>query len=667
MASRGTTDERLDGWEAISHYLGWHPRTVIRWEKQKGLPVHRVAGGKRQPVYAYRSEIDRWFRIAGGASLSLTVASGALEPGLTSESSPPTLHWRISRFATQAAVAAAIVLILAVGIAWRLPTQPAIEVNGISQLTSNGTAKRNLVTDGKQLYFSEKAGGEEVLSTVAANGGPIRQIALPVPNPEPQDLSPDGKLLLLLSRQGHEEEHPLWIVPTTGGEPYQVPGIRSQAASWSPNGQWIAYASGSTIYLVSPDGRRSHELSRLSGIPQGLRWSADGKHLLVLVRKIPAWTISLWQLDFDDSPNTGLAAPSRLLVSDCCRTDYLARGADGYFSVTNQSMGEQHLSYLRPHRWWEGRSLQVTELGTRLGKIDGLAADPTSRKLYLLSGDHAQGELVRYDRASQSFTMVLPGIAATFVDYAKNAGWITYTRPSDNTLWLSRTDGSGAKQLSPAGMNVELPRWSPDGKWIAFMGKQGDRPWRIFVIPAVGGIPKEASKGNDNQGAPTWSHDGESLIYGNVHCQEEQTCAIHKIDVESGRVTTLPDSQGLATARWSPDGRYIAALNPVRREVYVFDLGRQKWRWLAGGVNGDDLNWSSDSRYLYAASSMSGQAKILRVPVDSGNVEAVLNLDSLSKSVGYLGPWFSLTPGDSIILNRWLDGSEIYALSYRNR
>ena len=174
--------------------------------------------------------------------------------------------------------AAVIILIVAAGIAWRLPARPAIQVTGVAQLTSDGTAKRNLVTDGNQLYFSEKVGGEEVLSTVAADGGPIRRIALPIPNPEPQDISPDSKFLLLLSRQGHEEEHQMWIVPTAGGEPRQMSGISSQAASWSPNGKWIAYASGRTIYVVSPNGRQSYELSRLNGYstrtPLVGRWQA---------------------------------------------------------------------------------------------------------------------------------------------------------------------------------------------------------------------------------------------------------------------------------------------------------------------------------------------------------------------------------------------------------
>ena len=125
-------------------------------------------------------------------------------------------------------------------------------------------------------------------------------------------------------------------------------------------------------------------------------------------------------------------------------------------------------------------------------------------------------------------------------------------------------------------------------------------------------------KGDDNQGAPTWSPDGKSLVYGNVLCQEERTCAIHKIDLASGEVSTLPGSLGLGTARWSRDGRHIAALNPAQHELMVFDLNSQRWRKLAGGINGNHVSWSSDSRYVYTKSSMSGSTKILRVPVGGG-------------------------------------------------
>src|SRR5882724_5819013 len=51
---------RLDSWKSIASYLRRDVRTVIRWEKEKNLPVHRVPGGTRQAVFAYIEEIDDW-------------------------------------------------------------------------------------------------------------------------------------------------------------------------------------------------------------------------------------------------------------------------------------------------------------------------------------------------------------------------------------------------------------------------------------------------------------------------------------------------------------------------------------------------------------------------------------------------------------------------------
>src|ERR1035438_5515581 len=53
---------RLDGWKAISDHLGWHVRTVMRWELQRGLPIHRVPGGQRHAVYAFPQELNEWLK-----------------------------------------------------------------------------------------------------------------------------------------------------------------------------------------------------------------------------------------------------------------------------------------------------------------------------------------------------------------------------------------------------------------------------------------------------------------------------------------------------------------------------------------------------------------------------------------------------------------------------
>jgi len=53
-------DERLDSWKAIAAHLDRDIRTVQRWEKTEGLPVHRHQHDKQGSVYAFRTELDAW-------------------------------------------------------------------------------------------------------------------------------------------------------------------------------------------------------------------------------------------------------------------------------------------------------------------------------------------------------------------------------------------------------------------------------------------------------------------------------------------------------------------------------------------------------------------------------------------------------------------------------
>src|SRR5712692_3557897 len=55
-------DKKLDTWKEIADYLGRETRTVQRWEKTEGLPVHRHEHQKKSTVYAYAGELDAWFK-----------------------------------------------------------------------------------------------------------------------------------------------------------------------------------------------------------------------------------------------------------------------------------------------------------------------------------------------------------------------------------------------------------------------------------------------------------------------------------------------------------------------------------------------------------------------------------------------------------------------------
>src|SRR5215475_6133219 len=62
----GTTapsnERRLESWGEIASYLRREIRTVQRWERNLGLPIHRLSVGKNASVYAYPSELDKWYK-----------------------------------------------------------------------------------------------------------------------------------------------------------------------------------------------------------------------------------------------------------------------------------------------------------------------------------------------------------------------------------------------------------------------------------------------------------------------------------------------------------------------------------------------------------------------------------------------------------------------------
>jgi tetratricopeptide (TPR) repeat protein len=93
-SSSHITNHRLDSWKEIAAFFGRDERTVRRWEKERGLPAHRVPGGERGGVFAYTEELREWLKGRAGeleAAESGTIrevgASEEIERAPTSEPS----------------------------------------------------------------------------------------------------------------------------------------------------------------------------------------------------------------------------------------------------------------------------------------------------------------------------------------------------------------------------------------------------------------------------------------------------------------------------------------------------------------------------------------------------------------------------------------------------
>src|SRR5579863_7154001 len=66
--------KRLDSWKEIAAFFHRNERTVNRWEKERGLPVHRMPGGERGRVFAYEDELAAWLLSAEQQDIQGAVA-----------------------------------------------------------------------------------------------------------------------------------------------------------------------------------------------------------------------------------------------------------------------------------------------------------------------------------------------------------------------------------------------------------------------------------------------------------------------------------------------------------------------------------------------------------------------------------------------------------------
>ena len=110
--SDADSDDRLDSWKDVASYLRRDVSTVQRWEKREGMPVHRHVHDKLGTVYAFRSELDVWWR-------GRMAQQEAQEPLAAPASAVPERREGRRRMALIGALAGGLAIILAFALALR--------------------------------------------------------------------------------------------------------------------------------------------------------------------------------------------------------------------------------------------------------------------------------------------------------------------------------------------------------------------------------------------------------------------------------------------------------------------------------------------------------------------------------------------------------------------
>jgi hypothetical protein len=111
--------------------------------------------------------------------------------------------------------------------------------------------------------------------------------------------------------------------------------------------------------------------------------------------------------------------------------------------------------------------------------------------------------------------------------------------------------------------------------------------------------------------------------------------AIHLLNLRTREVSTLPGSDGLFAPRWSPSGRYVAALTLNAKTLLLFDFRTRTWTELGRFKTVHNPVWSREERFLYF--QVVEEVGIYRVRLSDRAVERVAGLEAgrLSK----VWPW----------------------------
>ena len=542
---------------------------------------------------------------------------------------------------------------------------PTPRVTAITQVTHDGYRKTNLLAGDSQLFVTETPATNRVIAKVTLTGSDRLVMPSPFASLQALDLSPDRSKLLVSSTSKTSGESEFWTLPVAAGTPARLGDLSGRDASWSGDGKQLVFAKGSVVYLAGEDGSQAHELYTAPGSVFAPRFSPDGQRIRFTVSDTELNTTSLWEIGRNGSDPHALLADWPLKTTACCGN----WAGDGHYYIFQASQTLPNTTSVVTSLWALADSksradegvvpIQITSGPMSFGNE---SAGRGSKNVWAI-GLQPTVEVVRYDSRRKKFVPVIPGLSATDLDFSRDGKWVTYVSIPEGTLWRSRANGSERMQLTSGVERAALPRWSPDGKKIVFVSMKPGSSWKLSLLDADGGIPQDVVQEDGSQIDANWSSDGTRLMFGDF-AHDAGGLSIRILDFKTREIVKVPGSEGLFSPRWSPDGRYIAALSPNNTELVLYDFESNKWtKWISASGAVNYPVWSADSKYLYFDDLVNDAESIRRVKVGENQAEQVFVVGNMDRYMGALGIWSGRAPDGSWIFVRDRSTQEVYQLS----
>ena len=143
-------------------------------------------------------------------------------------------------------------------------------------------------------------------------------------------------------------------------------------------------------------------------------------------------------------------------------------------------------------------------------------------------------------------------------------------------LWIAAKEGGAARRLTSHVGDERFPKFSPDGKWIAFTGEYDGNP-DVYVIPADGGEPRRLTFHPTNDIVLDWTQDGANVLFRSDRfaAPPRRYTELFLVPPQGGTPKRLQVPRAALTS-FSPDGGKIAYLE-TSQEFRTWKRYRGGW------------------------------------------------------------------------------------------
>ena len=335
-------------------------------------------------------------------------------------------------------------------------------------------------------------------------------------------LAPDGRQIVFgsqrVERKTVKKYSNLWMLAADGSgkaSPFTYGDQNDSSPNWSPDGSQIAFLSNrenlekpAKIYLIPFQGGEARPLTQIKGSIGAFNWSPDGRRLVCVVTKTDPEELEREE----DEQKKKLGVVSR-----------------HYKRVFYKLDGSGYLPQERSHLW---------------------VVDVQSGKAKQLT-DHAI-----YDELDPAWSA-----DGKWIVYLSNRSSDPDFNPETVDLFVIPASGGEPRKIETEVGEKSLPKFSPDGKWIAYYGGLGvGEGWRntsLWVV-AVDGSQKTVNltqkfdlhvspdtindMGSPEAMAPTWSKDSRALYF---QVSYHGSTILDRIDIEEGKLETIIGEGGV--------------------------------------------------------------------------------------------------------------------------